>query len=180
LDKNNKSPNSNITNFIILNVGIIIEGFYYGYHPLNSFKRHERKLLKLQGRLSRKKKKVLVKGKLVSGRNWTKAKRKVQKCQPIANIRRDFLHKTSTTIPKNHGVVVIEDLRVKNMSRLASGTLEAPGKNVFAAIPVRRVVRLKLNLLAQKCSFENMGRKRLNPSPPSEPCWRFSRTRLSS
>jgi hypothetical protein len=24
------------------------------------------------------------------------------------------------------------------------------------------------------------GRKGLSPSPPSEPCWRFSRTRLSS
>src|SRR5262249_16583184 len=27
---------------------------------------------------------------------------------------------------------------------------------------------------------EDRGRKGLSPSPPSEPCWRFSRTRLSS
>jgi putative transposase len=108
--------------------------------PLNSFKRHERKLRKLQRRLSRKKKKVLVKGKLVNGRNWSKAKCEVQKCQAIANVRRDFLHKTSTTIAKNHGVVVIEDLRVKNIFRSASGTLETPGKNVKAKSGLNKAI----------------------------------------
>jgi putative transposase len=43
--------------------------------PLNSFKRYERKL---QRKLTRKKKKVLVKGKLENGGNWSKAKRKVK------------------------------------------------------------------------------------------------------
>ena len=32
----------------------------------------------------------------------------------------------------------------------------------------------------QKSNFDNRGRERLSPSPPSEPCVRFSRTRLSS
>ncbi len=49
-----------------------------------------------------------------------------------ANVRNDFLHKTSTTISKNHAVVVIEDLKVWNMSRTASGTADKPGRNVRA------------------------------------------------
>ena len=48
----------------------------------------------------------------------------------IVNIRTDFLHKVTTTIAKNHSVVVLEDLKIQNMMRSASGTVEKPGKNV--------------------------------------------------
>src|SRR3989338_9073397 len=48
----------------------------------------------------------------------------------IAQIRKDFLHKTSCELSKNHGVIIMEDLRVKNMSQSASGTKEEPGKKV--------------------------------------------------
>jgi hypothetical protein len=48
----------------------------------------------------------------------------------IANRRRDFLHKLSTDISKNHAVIVLEDLQVKNMSQPARGTVEEPGRNV--------------------------------------------------
>ena len=47
-----------------------------------------------------------------------------------ANARRDFLHKTSLDIAKNHGIVAIEKLQVRNMSRSAKGTAKAPGRNV--------------------------------------------------
>jgi putative transposase len=40
------------------------------------------------------------------------------------------LHKTTTTISKNHALVCIEDLQVKNMSSSAAGTAESPGKKV--------------------------------------------------
>ena len=50
--------------------------------------------------------------------------------QRIANVRADFLHKTSTAISKNHAIVVLEDLRIRNMSASASGTREQPGTNV--------------------------------------------------
>jgi IS605 OrfB family transposase len=63
--------------------------------------------------------------------NWKKAKADVQKVQlRIANARKDFLHKTTTTISKNHALVCIEDLQVKNMSSSAAGTAESPGKKV--------------------------------------------------
>ena len=45
-------------------------------------------------------------------------------------MRNDYLHKLSTTISKNHAVVVLEDLKVKDMSSSAKGSIERPGLNV--------------------------------------------------
>ena len=39
----------------------------------------------------------------------------------VSNVRRDALHKATTTLAKNHGKIVIEDLKVRNMTRAASG-----------------------------------------------------------
>ena len=65
--------------------------------------------------------------------NWRKAKAKVQRIHAcIGNARRDYLHKATTTISQNHAMVCIEDLQVRNMSRSAAGSAEAPGKNVRA------------------------------------------------
>ncbi len=65
--------------------------------------------------------------------NWKKAKAKVQKIHAqIANARRDFLHKATTTISQNHAMVCIGDLQVRNMSKSAAGSAEAPGRNVKA------------------------------------------------
>ncbi len=92
--------------------------------PLNSFKRHETALRKAQQALSRKTK---------FSNNWKKAKAQVQRIHSrIGNARRDFLHKTSTAISKNHAMVCIEDLQVRNMSKSAAGSTEKPGKNVRA------------------------------------------------
>ena len=92
--------------------------------PLNSFKRHEAALRKAQQAMSRKS---------TFSNNWKKAKARVQRIHArIGNARRDFLHKTTTTISQNHAMVCIEDLQVKNMSKSAAGTTETPGKNVRA------------------------------------------------
>jgi putative transposase len=94
------------------------------YAPLNSFKRHEVALRKAQQALSRKVK---------FSNNWKKAKARIQRIHSrIANVRRDFLHKTSTAICKNHAIVCIENLQVRDMSQSAAGTVDAPGKNVWA------------------------------------------------
>ena len=47
-----------------------------------------------------------------------------------ARRRADFTHKLTSGLAKNHGFVGIEDLRVKNMTASAKGTVEEPGKNV--------------------------------------------------
>ncbi|EIH8137999.1 transposase, partial [Escherichia coli] len=60
--------------------------------------------------------------------NWQKQKRKIQRLHfRIANIRRDYLHKVTTIISKNHAMIVIEDLKVKYMSKSAAGTISHPG-----------------------------------------------------
>jgi putative transposase len=106
-----------ITRFATLSDGSFIE-------PLNTFRKHEQRLARYQRAMSRKTK---------FSNNWKKAKAKVQKLHTrIANVRRDFLHKTSTTISQNHAIVCIEDLQVRNMSKSAAGSREAPGKNVRA------------------------------------------------
>ncbi|WP_242529258.1 transposase [Methylacidimicrobium sp. B4] len=94
------------------------------YAPLNSFKRHETALCKAQQAMSRKVK---------FSNNWKKAKARIQKIHSrIGNARRDYLHKVTTTISKNHAMACIEDLQVRNMSKSASGTADAPGRNVRA------------------------------------------------
>ena len=90
--------------------------------PPNSFKTKAAKLAKYQRRMAHKQK---------FSNNWKKAKAKVQKIHTqIANDRRDFLHKATTTLSQNHALVFIEDLQVRNMSKSAAGTAENPGKNV--------------------------------------------------
>jgi len=94
------------------------------YAPLNSFKRHEAALRRAQQAMSRK---------VRFSSNWKKAKARVQRIHArIGNARRDYLHKTTTTISKNHAMVCIEDLQVRNMSKSAAGSTEAPGRNVRA------------------------------------------------
>ena len=100
--------------------------------PQNSFRSHEKKLAKLQKQLSRKQK---------FSKNWQKQKLRVQKQHlKIANVRNDFLHKNSTTISKNHALIVMEDLKVSNMSASASGSLEKPGRNVRAKSGLNKAI----------------------------------------
>jgi putative transposase len=48
------------------------------------------------------------------------------------NRRSDFHHKTARTLVNECDVIALEDLRVINMTRSASGTLEQPGTNMAA------------------------------------------------
>jgi putative transposase len=57
-----------------------------------------------------------------------------------ARIRRDFHHKLTTDLAKNHGLVVIEDLRVQSMTRSAKGTIEQPGVKVAQKRGLNRAV----------------------------------------
>jgi len=90
--------------------------------PLNSFKSHEKKLAREQRKLSRKQK---------GSRNRQKQIHKVQRVhKKIRDCRKDFLHKAANQFCKNHAVIVMEDLKVKNMSASAKGSREEPGKRV--------------------------------------------------
>ncbi|EFY9252281.1 IS200/IS605 family element transposase accessory protein TnpB [Shigella flexneri] len=98
----------------------------------NSFQKNQKTLARLQRQLSRKVK---------FSNNWQKQKRKIQRLHScIANIRRDYLHKVTTTVSKNHAMIVIEDLKVSNMSKSAAGTVSQPGRNVRAKSGLNRSI----------------------------------------
>lgn len=100
--------------------------------PLNSFKRHQQRLARYQRRMNRKVK---------FSSNWKKAIAKVRRIHTrIANARKDFLHKTTTAISRNHVLVCIEDLQIGDMSRSAKGTVEQPGKKVSQKSGLNRAI----------------------------------------
>lgn len=102
------------------------------FEPVNSFQKNQKTLARLQRQLSRKVK---------FSNNWQKQKRKIQRLHScIANIRRDYLHKVTTTVSKNHAMIVIEDLKVSNMSKSAAGTVSQPGRNVRAKSGLNRSI----------------------------------------
>ena len=102
------------------------------FEPVNSFQKNQKTLARLQRQLSRKVK---------FSNNWQKQKRKIQRLHScIANIRRDYLHKVTTAVSKNHAMIVIEDLKVSNMSKSAAGTVSQPGRNVRAKSGLNRSI----------------------------------------
>ena len=131
-------PQSTATTAVGIDVGItrfacFNDGSYIA--PINSFKKQQMRLAKHQQRFSHKVK---------FSSNWKKEKTKVQQIHTdIANVRKDFLHKATATISKNHALVCVEDLQVRNMSKSAAGTKEQPGKMV------RQKSRLNCGILDQ-------------------------------
>ncbi|SIO18667.1 RNA-guided endonuclease InsQ/TnpB family protein [Nitrosomonas cryotolerans] len=106
-----------ITRFATLSDGSYVE-------PLNSFRKLSKKLAFEQRKLSKK---------VRFSANWKKQKQIITRLhERIANARLDFLHKTSTEISKNHAMVVVENLKIGNMSKSAKGSVEKHGKNVKA------------------------------------------------
>ena len=142
-----------IKDFVCLSDGTKIE------HP-HVFEKWLRKLAWEQRKLARKKK--------FSGR-WRKQARKVARImQKVARIRHDFLHKSSTAIAKSHGVVV-EDLKVKNMSR------RAKGKGVSIKSKLNRLIQdsgwgMFLGMLEYKCEQYGQVFLKVAPQHTSQTC----------
>jgi putative transposase len=106
------------------------DGSYFD--SANAFKKLRSKLANSQRCLAKKKK---------FSENWKKQKRKIQKIHSkICNIRRDFQHKLSTNLSKNHAMIVTEALKISNMSKSNSGTIETPGKNVRAKSGLNKAI----------------------------------------
>ncbi len=128
-------PNHTSTTIVGLDAGVaklatLSDGTVF--EPVNSFQKNQKKLARLQRQLSRK---------VRFSNNWQKQKRKIQRLHSrIANIRRDYLHKVTTTVSKNHAMIVIEDLKVSNMSKSAASTVSQPGRNVRAKSGLNRTI----------------------------------------
>jgi putative transposase len=69
----------------------------------------QRKLKRLQQEVSRKKK---------GSANRGKARRRLAKAHArVRNVRSNHLHQVTTTLAKSHGRIVVEDLKVRNMTK---------------------------------------------------------------
>lgn len=92
--------------------------------------KERRRLAALQQRLARRDK---------GSKNRRKAQMAVARFQAkLARRRKDAAHKATTKIAKNHGLIVVEDLQVKNMTASAAGSVEEPGRNVRAKAGLNR------------------------------------------
>ena len=102
------------------------------YKPLHSFRRIEQKLARAQRKLSCKVK---------FSNNWRKQQERITRIhQKITRFRHDYLHKISHEISKNQAVIVVEDLKVSNMSRSARGDADHPGSHVRAKSGLNKAV----------------------------------------
>ena len=109
-------------------------------------------------------------------RNREKAKRRVARLQArYARRRRDAAHKATTTIAKNHGVVVIEDLKVKEMTKTGRGTVESPGTLVKKRANENRSLldvspRTIRTMLEYKCRWYGVRLVVVEPAHASQTC----------
>ena len=136
--------------------------------PKNSFKANQVKLARLQRQLSKK---------VTFSENWKKQNRKIQKLHHhIANIRHDYLHKITTSISKNHAMIACEDLKVANMSKSASGTVENKGRNVKAKSGLNKSILdqgwgMMVNMLEYKQQWRGGLLIKVNPRYTSQTCF---------
>ncbi len=95
--------------------------------------RYKKRKVRSQRQLARKQ---------LHSNNYQKQKEKLQKhYKKIANVRKDYQHKVSYVISKSHGLVVIENLNIKNMTRSAKGKAENPGYNVKYKTQLNKSIR---------------------------------------
>lgn len=128
----------------------------------------------LQGKLAKEQKKLAHKVKFSA--NWKKQKAKIGRLhQRIAETRKTVLHQVSTAISKNHAVVVLEDLRVQNMTASARGTVEVPGRKVRQKAGLNKAILDQgwgtlLRLLEYKLQWRGGMLLRVDPAYTSQIC----------
>ena len=95
-------------------------------------------------------------------RNWQRARRQKARYQAkIANKRKDYLHKLTTALVKQYDVIVIEDLKAKNLQKnhhLAKAIANASWYQFRAMLEYKcawygkQLIKVKPNYTSQICS----------------------------
>jgi putative transposase len=91
--------------------------------------------------------------------------------------RKDWAEKTSTELARRFDVIRFEDLRIKNMTKSAKGTVESPGTNVRQKAGLNRsILSNGWGLLLKRTQDKAPGRVELvNPAYTSQTCNRCKR-----
>lgn len=93
----------------------------------------------------------------------------------IQNRVNDCRQKLTTDLAKNHGLVVVEALALKSLTRSARGTVEAPGKNVAAKRGLNRSLLEQghgetVRQLGYKLGWKGGELRQVNPAYTSQTC----------
>jgi transposase len=86
--------------------------------------------------------------------------------------RKDWVETVSTDLARRFDVICVEDLRVATMTRSASGTIDAPGRNVRQKSGLNReILRSGWGLLVRRLEDKAAGRlQRISPAFTSQRC----------
>jgi putative transposase len=89
-----------------------------------------------------------------------------------ADARKDWAEKSSTEIAPRYDLIRIENLKVRNMTRSARGTIEQPGRNIRQKAGLNRAVRQQgWSLFALRLERKAAGRvEKVNPAFTSQRC----------
>jgi putative transposase len=135
--------------------------------PLKALAKQQRRLRYLQRAVSRKRKGSANRGKAV--------RRLGNLHRRVAYQRADWLHKLTTDLTHQQAVIALEDLKIKNMSASAHGTVEVPGKNVRAKAGLNRSILDAAwgefaRQLSYKCAWRGGEVIRVPPAYTSRTC----------
>jgi putative transposase len=99
----------------------------------------------------------------------------------IANLRREFLHQTTTALVRTCAVLASEELKTKNMSRSARGTIDKPGRMVKQKAGLNReILSAGLGMAHQMLTYKAVeastrlhlsNTRQLKPSQRCAKCW---------
>ena len=86
--------------------------------------------------------------------------------------RKDWCEKVSTDLARRFDVIRVEDLNIRNMTRSANGTIEAPGRNVAQKSGLNREIRRSgWGLLVRRLEDKAPGRvEKVPPAFTSQRC----------
>lgn len=110
------------------------------------------------------------------------SRNRAKACHRIARLlarqarrRKDALHKATTMIAKNHGVIVVEDLKIAAMTQSARGTIENPGSNVQRQANFNRSLldvspRMIRTMLEYKARWHGCQVLTIDPAHTSQEC----------
>lgn len=110
-----------------------------------------------------------------SNRRCKAAQRVARLHRKVADSRRDYLHKTSRHLVNTYDLLVLEDLRITNMTRSARGSVEAPGRNVAAKSGLNRSINdagwgVLQDMLTYKAEEAGIEVVLVNPANTSRTC----------